>query len=154
MFRFDDEFASEKIKSWLRTKSIKWEGSAPNVHNQMGVVERANQTIRVGVNSLLVDRVLPHSFFLLASKHFMQLNSRLPSNSNEKNISPYEIYHGQMAEDLDRYCSIPFGTRAFVHTPKVRRSNTEYPATEGIFVGWSDTSKAAIIWKPSLTKAG
>ena len=45
-----------------------------------------------------------------------------------------------------------FGCRVYIHVPKVKRTKLEPSGNEGIFVGYSETSKAYRIHIPGLKK--
>ncbi|XP_072007160.1 cytochrome P450 2D20-like isoform X3 [Engystomops pustulosus] len=75
------------------------------------------------------------------------LQNRLPGKATKK--TPYELWNNRKPEL--KHIRI-FGSKAFVHVPKEKRTKWEAHAKEGILVGYSETQKGYRILHPETNK--
>ena len=78
----------------------------------------------------------------------MYMHNQSPQKVLE-NKTPKEMFSGEKPE-INHF--IIFGCPVFVHVPKEKRTKLDPSKQKGIFVGYSDTSKAYKIYIPSHQK--
>jgi hypothetical protein len=64
-------------------------------------------------------------------------------------VTPFELWHGK-EPDVSHLRT--FGSPAFTHIPDEKRRKLDPKATEGIMVGYGDSSKVYKIWDPVTRK--
>ncbi|SGY80018.1 BQ5605_C008g05285 [Microbotryum silenes-dioicae] len=127
------EFDNSLFRALLEKQGIIVEFTAPYTPEQNGQVERLNGSLMGLVRSMLLDSGLPMRFWsdALAVATFV-LNRR-----------PHPRIQGKTAIEvlLGKKPSLahlqPFGSRAFVHVPKERRSKLAPRSIQGVFIGYS-----------------
>ena len=80
----------------------------------------------------------------------MYVQNRTPHKVLE-NKTPEEIFSGKKPEVSHL---IIFGCTVYIHIPKEKRTKLDPSIKKGIFVGYSESSKAYRIYFPGLTSAG
>ncbi|SGZ27798.1 BQ5605_C026g10191 [Microbotryum silenes-dioicae] len=133
--RSDDgrEFNNSLFRALLEKQGTIVEFTAPYTPEQNGQVERLNGSLMGLVRSMLLDSGLPMRFWsdALAVATFV-LNHR-----------PHPRIQGKTAIEvlLGKKPSLahlqPFGSTAFVHVPKERRSKLAPRSIQGVFIGYS-----------------
>ncbi|SGY45706.1 BQ5605_C001g00325 [Microbotryum silenes-dioicae] len=127
------EFDNSLFRALLEKQGIIVEFTAPYTPEQNGQVERLNGSLMGLVRSMLLDSGLPMRFWsdALAVATFV-LNRR-----------PHPRIQGKTAIEvlLGKKPSLahlqPFGSTAFVHVPKERRSKLAPRSIQGVFIGYS-----------------
>ncbi|SGY46610.1 BQ5605_C001g00452 [Microbotryum silenes-dioicae] len=127
------EFDNSLFRALLEKPGIIVEFTAPYTPEQNGQVERLNGSLMGLVRSMLLDSGLPMRFWsdALAVATFV-LNRR-----------PHPRIQGKTAIEvlLGKKPSLahlqPFGSTAFVHVPKERRSKLAPRSIQGVFIGYS-----------------
>lgn len=105
---------------------------------QNEVVERKNRSI-IGVARVMIhDQRLPLFFWAEACNSAVYLHNRSPHRALG-NMTPEEAYTGQQPQV--GHLRI-FGCITFSHVPKARRTKLEPTVEKGIFMVYSETSKA------------
>lgn len=97
---------------------------------------------------LLHDKGLPKKFWAEASNTAVFLLNRLPTKAVQKK-TPFEAWHGYKPKLINLKT---FGCLCFSYIPQVKRDKLDKKAEPGIFVGYSSTSKAYIIYLPQGNK--
>ena len=127
---------------------IRRELTIPHNPQQNGVAERKNRSIEETVKALLNDQDL--SMFLRGEATMMAIyvQIRIPHRIL-KDMTPEEAFSGKKpnVENLRIFrCPI------YSHIPKDKRNKLEPSGKKGIFVGYSDSSKAYRIYIPEQHK--
>ncbi len=77
------EFTSHDIQDLCAEKGIEMEPTAPYAHQQNGVAERANRTLREMAATMLIESGLPEAFWAEAFRTAVYIRNRSPT-SREK----------------------------------------------------------------------
>jgi hypothetical protein len=142
------EYTSTKFDSLCREAGIKRELIVPYNPQQNGVVERKNQSIIEISKSLIHDMDLPMSYWVEACNTTMYILNRCPHRIL-RDMTLEEAFTG-----VKPYLSHlhVFGSPIYIHVPKEKRTKLEPSSMKGIFVGYSDTSKAYRVYIPTQRK--
>jgi hypothetical protein len=90
------------------------------------------------VKAMIHDQDLPMHMWAEATKTIVYVQNKSPHNVLE-NKTPEEMFLGEKPE-VSHFRI--FGFPIFVHVPKEKRTKLDPSGWKGIFVGYSDTSKA------------
>jgi len=143
------EYVNEEVKSIFASKGIKHADSPPYSHESNGVAERYNRTIMSMVRCWLKGMSL--RFWSEAVSTAVYIKNRLPHKA-VKEPTPYEGLH--KSKPMVQYLQ-PFGRKCYVHVPVEKRppgTKLLPRAVEGIFVGYTDSTKIYRIYVPSRHK--
>ncbi|GBO23892.1 Retrovirus-related Pol polyprotein from transposon TNT 1-94 [Araneus ventricosus] len=140
------EYIGEKFDDYLKELGIQRRLTVKNTPEQNGIAERKNRTLLDIAKCSLIQSKLPLSFCSDAIANANYTKNRSPSKSLQGK-SPYELWHGKVP-NIGYFKT--FGCEAFVWNNKKNREKFESQALKGIFLGYSDNSKAYHIW---LTEA-
>jgi hypothetical protein len=138
------EFTSDEFKAFCKEVGIKREVSTLYNPQQNGVVERKNQTIMEALKAMIHDQDLPMHLWAEAARTVVYVQNRSP-RCVLGNKTPKEMFTGKKPEV--NHLRI-FGCPMYVHVPKDKRSKLDPSGKKGIFVGYSETSKAYKIYIP------
>src|SRR5437667_6118410 len=145
MLRTDNgtEFRNSIVIVFCESKGISQEFSAPRTPQQNGVVERKNRTLIEAARTMLNDSKLPTYFWpeAIMTACFTQNRSLITKSLNK---TPYEIVKGR--NPSIKFFHV-FGCKCFVlrnFGEKIGKFDSK--ADEGIFLGYSMTSKAYRIY--------
>ena len=143
------EFESLLMREFCGNEGIRQCFSAPRTPQQNGVVERKNRTLIESATTLLADAHLPISFWAEAvSTANYVLNRSLIHKLKGK--TPYELLKDKKPKVS--YFKI-FGCKCYVHNnDKKYLRKFEAKSAEGIFLGYSLTSKAYRVYNKSTLK--
>ena len=111
---------------------------------QNGVAERKNRTIVGAARSMIHDQGLPLFLWAEACNTAVYLQNRSPYKA-VGNMTPEEAFTGKRPH-VDHLRM--FGCVTFSHVPKEKRTKMEPTTEKGIFVGYSETSKAYRLYIP------
>jgi hypothetical protein len=100
------------------------------------------------VKAMIHDQDLPMHLWVEAAKTTMYVQNKSP-HKVLLNKTPEEMFSGEKPEA--NHFRI-FGCPVFVHVPKEKRTKLDPSGRKGIFVGYSDTSKAYMIYIPDHWK--
>ena len=134
----EGEFTSTEFKDFCKKVGIKRELTTPYNPQQNGVAKRKNRSIMEAVKAMIHDQDLPMYLWAEAAKTVVYVQNKLSHNAlGNKTIE--EMFTGEKPE-----VSHPkiFGCLVYLHVPKEKRSNLDSSENKGIFVGYSDHSKA------------
>jgi hypothetical protein len=128
--------------------TIRRELIVPHNPQQNGVAERKNRSIEETVKALLNDQGLSMFLWGEAAMTAIYVQNRSPHRIL-KDMTPEKAFSGKKpnAENLRI-----FGCPVYSHIPKDKRNKLEPSGKKGIFVGYSDSSKAYRIYIPEQHK--
>ena len=133
------EYLSEEFESYLTSKGIHHELSAPYSPAQNGVAERINRTLMESARSMMSQAGLPESYWAEAVATAAYLRNRSPSRTLG-NTTPYERWCGEKP-DL-RHLRV-FGCMAYAYIPDTNRTGKLSKKAEKLrFIGYSSQAKA------------
>lgn len=143
-FRCDrgGEFKSSEFDNLLRSRGILRQLTIPHTSQQNGVAERKNRTLATVTRCLLVDSGLPVRFWDHAVLCANYVINRRPTKANRDGSTPHQRWWGKAAhiEHLR-----VFGCRCWFKG-KTARPKLSPTGDRGILLGYSNESKAYIIW--------
>ncbi|KAJ1684899.1 hypothetical protein LUZ63_016289 [Rhynchospora breviuscula] len=139
------EFENAKFDDLCIEKGYKQEFSAPRTLQQNGVVERKNRTLQELARTMLHEFTVPKFLWAEAVNTACHVVNRACIRSKLKK-TPFELWVGRT---LNISCFRVFGSKCFVldESPKVTKFDAK--SLTGIFVGYSNTSKAYKIYLPT-----
>jgi hypothetical protein len=111
---------------------------------QNGVAERKNRTIYEVARAMIYVQALPMSLWAEACNTTMYIQNRSP-HCILKGKTPKEAFIG--VKPKVSHLRI-FGCLVYIHVPKEKRTKMEPSRKKGMFVGYSETSKAYRIYVP------
>ena len=131
-----------------REAGIKRELTVPYNPQQNGVAERKNKTIVEASKAMMHDQSLPMFLWEEASRTIVYVQNNCP-HKIVKNVTLEEAFTGVKPEVSHlRLFSFP----VYIHVPKEKRTSLEPSGKKGTFVGYSESSKAYIIYIPRSRK--
>jgi transposase InsO family protein len=137
------EFMSKEFDDFLKLNGIEHRTSAPYCPEQCGTAERKNRVLVEMARCLLSQSKLPLNMWAEAVNTSNYIRNRCPTKSlNGK--TPYEIWNNKKPNV--NYFKI-FGCTAFCLDNKPNHKFSKR-SKKGIFVGYSDNSKAFRIFFP------
>lgn len=142
----DNEFNTKLINQYCKETGISLKLTAPHSSYQNGTAENANRIVKHKMKLLLFESGLPKFLWIYAFQHAIFLLNYIPRNKNT--ISPWKMFTGKDKNIKDL---LPFGCLIFyfnfVNDQKIF---TEYKS--GIFIGYDNTIKIALIYETSTEK--
>ena len=140
------EYGSKEFDRLLAATGTARQRTPPYTPQHNGVAERANRTLMDEVRALLTSANLSHSFWALALQAAVYLRNRSPTRI-VVGMTPFEAFTGRRPSLGNLRV---WGCLAYVHIPKQKRTGKLAPrSTPCIFVGYSQESKAYLLWDPS-----
>jgi hypothetical protein len=109
------------------------------------VAKRKNRSIEESVKAMMNDRNLSMFLWGEAVMTTVYIQNRSPRRIL-KNMTPEEAFSGKKPHLRIFACPV------YIHVPKDKRKKLEPSGKKGIFVGYSDTSKAYRIYVPGQQK--
>ena len=141
------EYGSREFDQYLSDKGIARQRTPPYTPQHNGIAERANRTLMEEVRALLISSSMPNRFWALALQAAVYLRNRSPTRTLT-GMTPYEAFTGRRPSLSGLRV---WGCLVYVHIPKQKRSGKLGPrSTPCIFVGYSQQSKAYLVWDPAL----
>jgi hypothetical protein len=111
---------------------------------QNEVAERKNKTICEAVKAMMFDQDPPNSLWEKATSTAVYIQNMCP-HAILKDKTPEEVFSWIKPEV--GHLRI-FGCPMYIHVPKEKRTNMEPLGKKGVFVGYSENSKAYMIYVP------
>jgi hypothetical protein len=142
------EFESLQFEDFCKSAGIKRQLTVPYNPQQNGVAERKNKTICEAAKAMMFDQDLPNSLWAEATSTAMYIQNRCP-HAILKDKTPEEVFSGIKPEV--GHLRI-FGCPVYIHVPKEKRTKMEPSGKKGVFVGYSENSKAYRIYVPGQRK--
>ncbi|GKC31462.1 retrovirus-related pol polyprotein from transposon TNT 1-94 [Tanacetum coccineum] len=135
---FDNEV---QFRAYCDAQGITYNFSAPHTPQSNGVVERKNRTIQEMSRTMLNEQSIPQNFWYNAvDTSTYILNRILIRPILGKN--PYEIFKGR--KPFLEYFKV-FGSKCFILNTKDYLTKFDPKSYEGVFLGYSQNSKAYIV---------
>ncbi|GJS91198.1 retrovirus-related pol polyprotein from transposon TNT 1-94 [Tanacetum coccineum] len=135
---FDNEV---QFGEFYNTNSITHNFSAPRTPQSNGVVERKNRTLQEMSRTMLNEQSLPQKFWCNAVDTSTYILNRILIRAI-LGKTPYELLRGRK-HTLD-YFRV-FGSKCFILNTKDYLTKSDTKSYEGVFLGYSQNSKAYII---------
>ena len=132
------EFENEKFEEFCNKKGITHNFSFPRTPQQNGVVERKNRTIQECARTMLSDSKLPKHFWAEAVATACYILNRILIRPLT-NKTPYEFLYKRKPKVS--YFKV-FGSKCFVLNTKDNLDKFDPKSDKGIFIGYSNRSKA------------
>ncbi len=136
------EFVNDKMKTYLETRGIVHETSAPHRHEMNGIVEHSHRVGSDAVRSMLKDAQLSRKFWGEAYSYWAYARNRTSVSFLNADSTPFEALHG-FKPDISHLRI--FGSPAYIRIPPSQRKKLDDKAIEGIFVGVYDDAAYRII---------
>lgn len=131
------EFCNKRFKDYLTSRGIKFETSAPYVHQQNGRAEREMRTIVECARTMSLSRNVSHRLWAEAVHTAVYILNRCVS-SMSKEKTPFQLW---MRQKPDLGHIKIFGSIAYAHITKEFRKKFDAKSKKCIFVGYQGDSK-------------
>lgn len=142
------EYINKDFLNYLKAKGIAQRLTAPYTPHQNGLAERKNRTLVEKARAMLIDSKAPMHLWAEAVNTANYLANR-SINSAIGNQTPFErwVLRKPCVNHLH-----PFGSKAFVLKKGPKGHKFAPKATPGVFIGYSEISKAYKIYIPTQRK--
>ena len=95
VIRSDNEFDTNKIRSWCAKRGIRQQLTEPDESSSNGKVERRHRNMFDGMRAMMFDAAqAPRFLWSEALRHQSWLRNRLPTRANGGNKLPIESFTG------------------------------------------------------------
>ncbi|KAI1004680.1 hypothetical protein K3495_g3534 [Podosphaera aphanis] len=141
------EYIDKRVEQFLDEYSIDHDYSPSHEHESNGAAERLNRTIVTKARALIIN--FPKFLWAEAIATSVYLYNRTPHRMINYQ-SPIELIEGVTTSTIEHLHA--FGCKVYVHIPDETRpsgSKLQPRAIEGIFVGYTGSSKLFRIYIPS-----
>jgi len=135
------------LKSWLDSKGIEFQPSAPHSPAQNGAAERLNRTLTELARAMLLEKKLPQTLWAEAIGHAAYIRNRSPTRALPS-MTPIEAWTGTKP-NLSHLRE--FGTDVYI-LDEGNSAKTEPKANKMFFVGFEDGSKSIRYYDPRTRK--
>ena len=142
------EFMSKAFEQFCTEAGIQRRHTMRSEPHSNGVAERAIQTISNHATSLLHESKLPPSFWSHAVKTVVHTHNRMPTSSLPNSTPHFAMYGSKPDVSLLRV----FGSAAYVHIKKDKRSGFSPHMEKCIFVGYPSQYKGWEFYNPQTRK--
>jgi hypothetical protein len=129
------EFSTSSLETFLFKNGIVHQTSCSHTHEQVGVVERMNQTITNAARTMLEYSQFPIIYWDLAFQAAVYVRNLSPTEANQSFKTPFELWNSRIP-DIS-HLKI-FGEPAYVHIPKANRRKLDNKAEKWYFVGYGE----------------
>lgn len=142
------EYLSNEFGEYLKKNGIQRRLTVAYNPEQNGVAERKNRTLEEMARCLLINSELPSSFWAEAVSTANYIRNRCPTKALNGR-TPYEAWTGKIP-----YVGYfrEFGCKVFILERGPKKGKFEERGKKGIFLGYSEESKAYRIWIPEENK--
>jgi len=130
------EYTNNEFLSYLESKGIEHEPTAPYTPEQNGRAERDNQTINDSARAMLIAKNLDERLWAEAVRTAVYLLNRTPTKQCPGS-TPYEKWSGKTVS-ISHIRT--FGSIGYVHVPKVKRTKWTPKAQKMILIGYEGES--------------
>ena len=132
------EFENSRFEEFCASEGIAHEFSSPITPQQNGVVERKNRTIQECARVMIHAKKLPYHFWAEAMNTACYIHNRVTIRSGTS-VTLYELWKGR--KPTVKYFHV-FGSKCYILADREQRRKMDPKSDEGIFLGYSTTSKA------------
>lgn len=139
------EYVNKDFDSFLKRSGIQRRLTAPYTPNQNGIAERKNRTLIEKGRAMMIDAKAPLKLWGEAINTANYLSNR-SINSAIDNKTPFELWVGRKPCVNHLYI---FGSKTYVLRKGSNGHKFAPKAIPGIFMGYSETSKAFRIYIPT-----
>lgn len=136
------EYTSKEIITFYKESGTKKELIVPYNPEQNGVAKRKNRSIEESVKAVLHDQDLPKFVWGEVTKAIVYIQNRCPHKSLDNKTPKGLFTRKNPSVDHLRI----FGCPVYIHIPKEERKKLDPSSIKGIFVGYSNSSKAYRIY--------
>ena len=155
IIRADAQFVTSDILTWCAncTPQVQLLPCIPHEHQQIGKVERFNQTWENTVIKLLANKPhLSYKYWALAYNDVIMKSNILPMLHHFN--TPYQLWHDSTTPiDLDSLPMVPFGSIVMAHVPVHLQSTLHPKSIRMIAVGSSLIHQGGILlYNPTTNK--
>src|SRR5450755_1321855 len=144
-FRSDGGTEYHHAKAYCDQEGIMWTTTQAYAPDMNGSSEKANKDLMTKALALLQDAHLPKSLWGEAIKTVCYLKNRSPSSA----LGGYTPYEKARNEKPDVSHFRVFGSLAYTHVPKEKRTKLMSHTNLGVFVGYTDTTRLVRIYNPA-----
>lgn len=141
------EYIDNNFVTYMKTKGIQYDRTAPSTPQQNSIAERKNRTLIEMARCMLIESGMAKTFWGEAVMMANYIQNRLPWKNIEK--TPYEIWFGAKPS-IQHFKK--FGSKCFVFIPDEKRRKLDAKAVEAVMVGYDLSSKAYRCYVPSTRK--
>jgi len=142
------EYCNSTMDNLFKERGIRPRLTVAHTPQQNGVAERKNRTLVEAARCMMIQSKLPPSFWAEAIATANYIRNRCITKSLDSG-TPFEKWTGRRPNihHLQK-----FGCKAFILNKSPNKGKFEARGLEGIFVGYSEVSKAYRIWLPKDRK--
>jgi len=141
-------YRNKLFDEFLKSNGIGRRLTVTYTPEQNGVAERRNRTLVQTARCLLMQSNLPRAFWAEAVNTANYIRNRCPSSSLDGRTA-FELWNGYVP-DVSHFKE--FGSQVYTLVRSPNKEKFEPRSKKGIFVGYSDESKAYRIWLPEEKK--
>ena len=143
------EFISKTFQHRLQELGISQQFSLPYRHQQNGVAERLNRTLKDAIRTCLLDADLSTDWWEYALRHVTWVKNRTYCSALSSPITPYQAWFEKKPNiSMLRV----FGCMAIYHIAAEKRRGWDSPGEWGVFLGMAPRMKGWLFYNP-LTRA-
>lgn len=150
VFRSDNglEYANNDVKDILAKRGIRHQRTVPYTPEQNGSAEREMRTLVEAGRTMLHAAGMALCMWAEAVNTAVYVLNRT-GTSSVIGKTPFELWFGRPASIENLHV---FGSVVFTHIPKEKRRKWDVKSQEGVFVGYSENSKAYRVWYPKCNR--
>ena len=153
--RADNEMNRKRTLSWMRSKGITFEPSAPRTQAQNGAAERSGGVIMEKARAMRISAKLPHDLWKEIINAATYLYNRTPKESQDWK-SPYEVFFSTVEGSIRKPKLAhlrAFGCRAYAMTENAQnKKKRKWKLNPRAYIGYLveyDSMNIFRIWIPS-----
>lgn len=138
------EYCNSTLDSLFREHGIRRRLTTPHTPEQNDVAERKNRTLVEAARCMMIRSGLPPSFWAEAVSTANYIRNRCITKSLDSG-TPFEKWTGRRPNVVHLRT---FGCKAFILDKSPDKGKFDARGLEGIFIGYSEVSKAYRVWSP------
>lgn len=130
------EYVNAELEGFFTERGIIHQKTMAYTPQQNGKAERLNRTLMERTRSMLFDAYLPEDLWSEAVYTANYIRNRSPVSGKDK--TPWELFTGNKPDVSNLRA---FGSRAYVHVPRERRSKLDARSEAGTMLGYPEGRK-------------